>query len=144
MSPTTERRSTRRDARGQALVEFAFAVVIFIGLLMGVLDLGRAVFMNNGVAEAAREIARVTSVHPGTPLGSSAQTTAVVDGQQSVIPSLDDPTFSCVDITGAAVSGACLPGNWVRVDIEAHFTPATPIFGLVELTLSSSSSIQIP
>lgn len=145
------RRWTRHAAsseRGQSLVEFAFSIVIFIGLLMGVFDLGRAVFMSNGVGEASREIARVASVHPGNPLSNpSTDTQAVIDSQQGIIHSLADPTFSCVDILGQTVtppSARCLPGNWVKVEIHASFTPVTPIFNLMSLDLESTSSIQIP
>ena len=57
----------RQRSRGQALVEFALALPIFLMLMLAVFDLGRAIYMYNGVAEAARELARVTSVYPGTP-----------------------------------------------------------------------------
>ena len=54
-----------RGERGQGLVEFSLAVTVFLALIMGVVDLGRVVYQYNGGAEAARELARVTSVHPG-------------------------------------------------------------------------------
>ena len=44
----------RRGERGQALVEFSLAVTVFLTLVMGVVDLGRAVYQYNGTAEAAR------------------------------------------------------------------------------------------
>jgi Flp pilus assembly protein TadG len=133
--------------RGQSLVEFALTVVIFIGLLMGVFDLGRAVFMSNGVAEAAREIARVASVHPGNPISSpSTEMQQVIDAQQGIIHSLADPTFECVDVLGQTTSppsAACLPGDFVKVEIHAAFTPVTPIFNLMSLDLASTSSVQV-
>lgn len=141
-------RLTRGSERGQSLVEFALTIVIFIGLLMGVFELGRAVFMSNGVAEASREIARVASVHPGSPISNpSADTQVVIDRQQGIIHSLADPTLSCVDILGqptTAPSAPCKPGDWVKVEIHAAFTPVTPIFNLFSLDLESTSSIQIP
>jgi hypothetical protein len=145
MSP---RRLSRRhpdgSPRGQALVEFALTIVIFMVLLMGVLDFGRAIFMYNGVSQAARDLARVTSVHPGSPLGSSPETAAVLAGAQDSIMGLDNPTYSCVSIRGAAVSGTCQPGNWVKVEIAATYEPTTPILGLWDITMDSSSSVQIP
>jgi TadE-like protein len=130
---------------GQATVEFALSVTVFLALVCGVFDLGRGVYQNNGLSEAARELARVTSVHPGSPLGSSAETAAVLATQKSLIPNLKDPTFSCQDIDGSAVSGTCQPGDWVKVTIHAPFTPATPVIGLVgQIDFQSSSSIQIP
>ena len=78
-------RTTDRE-RGQALVEFSLTIVIFLVLMMAIVDLGRGIYMFNGVAQAAREVARVTSVHPGTGFGNSAETAAVVGTQKKLIP----------------------------------------------------------
>ena len=43
-----------RSEGGQSTVEFALAVIIFVTLLCGVFDLGRGVYQNNGLAQAAR------------------------------------------------------------------------------------------
>ena len=48
--------------RGQALVEFALALPILILLLVGIFDLGRAVYAFNTVNNAAREGARLAIV----------------------------------------------------------------------------------
>jgi Flp pilus assembly protein TadG len=55
--------SDRRRGRGQALVEFALVIPIFLLLLMAVFDLGRAVFAYNSVTNAAREGARLAIVN---------------------------------------------------------------------------------
>ena len=51
------------DARGQTLVEFALVVPIFILLVLGIFDVGRAVFNYSTVANAAREGAREAIVN---------------------------------------------------------------------------------
>jgi hypothetical protein len=135
------RRRSRDTADGQALVEFALAITVFIMLLMGVVDLGRGIYMYNGASQAAREVARATSVHPGSPLGSSVQTVAVITTPQSLIPGLQAPTFACVDITGAAVSATCTSGDFVRVTITAPFSPITPLLGLTGTWNLQSTSI---
>jgi Flp pilus assembly protein TadG len=134
----------RRRSRGQALVEFALALPIFLMLLMGVFDLARGIYMFNGVSQAAREIARVTSVYPGLPtLGSSAQTAAVVATQKGLIPSLGNPTFSCVDIDGS-VPTSCVAGMQVKVVIVAPYNPVTPLLGLIGTwNMSSTSAVSI-
>lgn len=136
------KRLKRSERRGQALVEFSLTVLIFLVMLMGIFDLGRAIYMYNGVAEAAREIARVTSVHPGSTLGNSAETTAVVNTQKGLIPNLGNPTFACKDIDNSAVSGECLkPDHAVKVTISAVYTPVTPILSFIgNITLQSSST----
>jgi len=56
----------RGRSRGQGLVEFALVLPVFLAILIGMVDLGRAVWANNSVANAAREAARYASVHGGT------------------------------------------------------------------------------
>ena len=50
-------------SRGQALVEFALVIPVFLVILMGTIDLGRAVFAYNSVTNAAREEFRVAIVN---------------------------------------------------------------------------------
>jgi Flp pilus assembly protein TadG len=136
---------TLRNEGGQGLVEFSLAITIFLVLLMGLFDLGRGLYQYNGVSQAASEIARVTSVHPGVSLGTSAETTAVINTQQNLIPNLGLPNFSCVDVDGSAVSGTCRSGNWVKVTVAAPFSPVAPILGLFGVwNMQSSSSYEIP
>jgi len=138
----THRWASRED--GQALAEFALTVVIFLTILMGIFDLGRGIYMYNGLSEAAREIARVTSVHPGATLGSSSETAAVVSTQKALVPGLSNPSFACVEIDETAVTGACEGDNSVRVSVSATFQPATPLLiFLGSMNLSSSSTAKI-
>ncbi len=56
-------RFSDRPNRGQALVEFALVIPVFLVILMGVADLGRAVFAYNSITNAAREGARLAIVN---------------------------------------------------------------------------------
>jgi hypothetical protein len=133
---------TRTRQRGQAMVEFSLVFILFIGLIVALFDLGRGVYVYNGVSEAAREIARRTIVHPGSPLGQSTQTQQTVSVQRRLVPGMGDPTFACEDAAGA--SSGCGSGNYVRVVVTAKYNPS-PLLALIpEITLSSSSSMQIP
>jgi Flp pilus assembly protein TadG len=136
----------RDGERGQAVTELALVLIPFMLMLFGILDLGRGMYAYNAVAEAAREIARVTSVHAGDTLGESDETAAVVSTQYALIPGMEAPAFSCVDITGVTVAGdPCLPGNRVRVNVSAPFQPVTPLLLVLgTMDIESSSSIQIP
>jgi Flp pilus assembly protein TadG len=140
---------TRRHAawtdRGQSLVEFALGVSVFLTLLVGLVDLARAAWLFNGASEAARQIARVTSVHPGTSLGSSSETTAAVTSERALVPGLTVTSYACIDIAGASVSGSCTAGNWVRVSVQTSFRPVLPllaVFGPITFTTASSAKIQ--
>ena len=143
------RRLRNEGARGQALVEFTLAVFVFLFLMMAIFDFGRAIMQYNGVAQAAREIARVTAVHEGTDFttsaGRSAETNAVIATQKLLVPNLQDPTIKCVDIDGSVIAGHCVEGNWINVHIVAPYTPITPLLGLVGTwdLFSSSTSVQL-
>jgi hypothetical protein len=143
MSPTYRIEAARHSQRGQAMVEFSLVILLFVGLVVALFDLGRGIYTYNGVSEAAREIARRTIVHPGTPLGQSDQTKDTISAQRGLVPAMDDPTFACEDAAGQGLS-ECGSGNYVRVIVTAKYHPSS-LLGLVpELTLSSSSSMQIP
>jgi len=135
-------RRRKPASRGQSLVEFSLVLIPFVFILMGIFDLGRGIYQMNGAAEAAREIARVTSVHSGCPLnstscdlGSSSQTAAVVATQQSLIPALSIDTstdITCVDISDTVKPDPdCEWGvDYVRVRVRSSFTPITPIVSM--------------
>jgi hypothetical protein len=142
-------RLARRAQRGQALVEFSLAVIPFLILLMGIFDLGRGIYMMNGTSEAAREITRVTIVHPDDGsgnLGLSTDTTDVIATQRGLIPGLEiDPAtdITCVDQYDQAVV-QCLPGHFIKVHVTAEFEPITPLvsaFG--SHTFESTSRMQL-
>jgi Flp pilus assembly protein TadG len=136
----------RRDPRGQGLVEFSFAIIIFLTVFVGTIDMARGVFTFNGVADAARQITRETSVHPGSgAIGTSAETVAMVAAQQGLVQGLSVTSYACVDLAGDPVSGTCKPGDWVRVSVEATFYPVLPLLtalGPIVLTSVSSAEIQ--
>lgn len=151
-------RRPSRIERGQALVEFALAVIPFLILLMGVIDLGRGIYMMNGTSEAARDIARATIVHltdgSGT-LGTSPQTASTIATQDGLIPGLEvDPNvdIECVDENDVVQTrtlggqGACTPGeDYIRVHVTAPYSPITPLvsaFG--SHTFESTSRMLIP
>lgn len=135
----------REHGAGQALVEFSFGILVFLALFVGMVDLGRAVLAFNGVAQAAREIARETSVHPGTgTLGGSPETQAVIATQRALVPGMQTPVFQCFDIEGVLQVDACQSADWVRVDVSAIFQPSLPVLTMLgPLTVSSSSSAEI-
>jgi hypothetical protein len=142
----------RQRSPGQATVEFALAIPLFIILILGVLDLGMAIYRVNGTSQAAREIARAASVHPcvtftACVLGNTPEVQAVIAIQKGLIPNLSNPTFKCVRPDGTVISGSgdgCSPGYSVRVTVVAPYTPISPLLGLTGTwNLQSSSTIKI-
>jgi len=127
-------------------VEFALAITVFMTLLIALIDLARMAFIFNGISDAAREIARVTSVHPGTAgLGTSTETTTAVSHERTLVPGLTVQGYACIDIAGAAVTDDCRSGDWVKVSVRTSFSPILPVlaaFGPITFNTASSAKIQ--
>jgi hypothetical protein len=139
--------------RGQGLVEFSLALIPFLFLLLGTIDLGRGIYTSNGVAQAAREIARVASVHqcagPCTSATWSAEILEVVNAQRALLPGLRtaDIMIECVEIddTVWAVTSSCLDGKFIRVRTSATFGLVTPLLPIPNpFTVSSTAHVQVP
>ena len=81
-------RGNGRRRRGQALVEFALIIPLFLLLLVGIFDLGRAVFAYNTLTNAAREGARIAIVNQYEPsiIKRAKDQTAIVE--------LNDPSVA--------------------------------------------------
>src|SRR5687768_7515945 len=87
--------------RGQAMVEFALIIPIFLLMIFGILDLGRAVYAYSTLNNAAREGARVAavdqtlshiqSIASGHAVGLGLGATAVTVEYRSA----DDPDVPC-------------------------------------------------
>lgn len=148
-------------ARGQALVEFSLAIIVFLVMIMGIFDLGRAIFAYNGVSEAAREIARRAAVYPydaitsgNDDLGSSDQVRDTIDTQRALVPGMADlspgsPDFECVDIEGnPSTNTVCSKGDfkdYVKVTVTATYQPITPLIGVFgPITLTGTSTASFP
>ncbi len=55
---------TRKSERGQATVEFALSVTLFLMLLFALFDIGRLVYLDSALTAAAQEGARILVAHP--------------------------------------------------------------------------------
>lgn len=153
------RGQTTRGRRGQALVEFSLVLVPFLLMVLGILDVGRGIYVYNSVAEAAREIARVTSVHPGSctntdgtpcdwmPTTSdwSSQMQAVVATQESLVPGLTagEIAIACTDLANVTYNSAqCYSGTvgrYVQVTISVPFNVVALDFLPVKQTITFTS-----
>ena len=92
------RRQGRRS-RGQSLVEFALVLPVFLLILFGLLDVGRFVYLNSTLSQAAREGARLGAVEAGW-LPPAAQDTTCNKPNGAVCPA--DVSTLRTHITDAA------------------------------------------
>lgn len=126
----------RRRQEGQSLVEMALVLPILLLILMGIFDMGRAIFAFNAVSNAAREAARLAIV--------DQKTSGVVDeGKRSAIGL--DPTTVAVTFTLPDCPGPVLIGCTAQVKVDYPWQAITPIIGSVvgPIQLSSTTEMRV-
>jgi Flp pilus assembly protein TadG len=133
--------------RGQALVEFALSISVFLMLLMAVFDFGRAIYTTNGLAQAAREVARTASVHPGSSDWSD-QAKQTIATQKALVPGLTFPMWKCVDSEStddtAGTTELCNENEYIVVTAQSSYTPISLLGFLGTLNLEAKSRAQVP
>jgi len=153
------RHAADRRADGQALVEFALVMPIFLALLFGVIDLGRVIWANDSLASAAREGARYASVHAGTStLTVKAEKPEIKSHTQGfAIGAGSDVTvtvcYSSVQYAAATVGcsgdtdeagAANQRGNLVTVTVTSHVPTLTgALLGFGTFNVSGTSTVLI-
>jgi TadE-like protein len=150
------RRRTNRSTRGQALVEFALILPIFLLLIFGLIDLGRFVITDHILSQAAREGARQAAVEAswvgstsgacgkvGGPVCPADVTTLhadALDAANRMVAglggSISELYISCNapgnDPAGLWTGASCnskTPGNEVSIRVVYLYQPITPVIG---------------
>jgi Flp pilus assembly protein TadG len=118
-------RATRRPASGQALVEVAFVLPIFLLLLMILIDFGRVVYAQNAISQNAHAATRFGSV-------SAPQADAAIRERARLVP----PGAALPDSAITGEGGLFYPdgtaeGSRVVVEIEVDVPILTPIISTV-------------
>lgn len=124
---------TGQSERGSTLVEFAIGATLFLTVMFAVIEFGRALWVHNALADAARRGARYAVIH--TAADSAAVKNVVVYGEPGggTTPLVDNLTTSNVNVTYA---GFGLSGGTATVSISNYqFQFVVPIV---------STSIQMP
>lgn len=113
----------RRKGRekGQALVEFALLVPVFLILLFAIVDFGMGFYSWISVTNAAREGARLGAVQ--------ATATEIEDRVRDTVNLPDESTQMFVTVTNAQGQ----PGESVVVQVDYDYDLITPLAGLVQL-----------
>ena len=145
-------RRQRRPRPGQALVEFALVLPVFLLIVFGVLDAGRLIVTYNTVSNAARNAARVAIVNQSTAGTSTCDTTsptawsvgcAVASGVgATILPA--DVTVTYRDPTDTGPCASMAIGCIAVVTVSGQWRPITPIIGQILGPMSVSSTSKIP
>jgi Flp pilus assembly protein TadG len=164
MSRITRRVVGREGSRGQGLMEFALVLPLIVFIVTGGVDLGRAVFAYNTLANAARHGARVASVNQLAPANtvttcnedmpiedvtmphwsakacaaSSSLTLGVRPADVTLIygDPPDDPLLHC--------STTLHPNCLVSVSVTATWRPITPVISSLIGPLAMSATSEMP
>jgi len=146
------RGSSVHDERAQALVETALVLPLLLILLVGLFDVGRAIWLSNTLAAAVREGSRYGIVHgalSGSPTGPGSASYTPPDTDTVITAQVR--TYSAGVPSSLTVQSTWPDGNanrGSRIVVSASF-PFTPILAQVFLgsglsvTLRSSSTLVI-
>ena len=128
-----------RGERGQTLIEFALALVLFMMTIFGIVELGLGVWQYNMVSNLAQDGARWASVR-GSTATTAATNSTVQTYVQGRVPGMT-PTVTTTWPDGGSPSNA--PGNRVQVVVQKSFTPLTTLIPHATLTLQSTAQMII-
>ena len=137
------RNMMRRSERAQTLVEFALILPIFLLLMLGLFDMGRAVFYYTTISNASREAVRLAIVDQNT----ADVRQEAVDHASGVMPiTLADVTVQYLG-PDLSTGGPCSTaphqiGCVVRVGIVHAFRPATPFVGALNFSAETHQPIE--
>jgi hypothetical protein len=166
--PVIARPAPRRPRRtGQALVEFALVIPIFLLMLFGLIDMGRFVFMSSTLSQAAREGARLAAVEaywmgsadpscntsggPVCPANLAALRANVLSATNRMLTPFANITnaqlFTSCDAgtppSGSWTTTTCnsnQPQNLASVRVVVVFTPITPVIGQMFSSITNEAS----
>lgn len=117
-----------RGERGVSAVEFSLIAPLMVLLFMGIVDVGRALYVQVGLQDAVQEGAVVGSYDPGDPDAIRAR----------AAESSDYPPLTASNVTVTCPSG----GIQVAARYELKLITPLPFFG-GSLTIASSNVGQI-
>ena len=116
------RENGQKGEKGQALVEFALLVPIFLILLFAIVDFGMGFHSWITVTNSAREGARLGAV-----AGTEQQ---IIDRVYGTATLINEDTNMTVTVTNAADDGGD-PGESVVVQVDYDYDLITPLASLV-------------
>lgn len=105
------RRAGPRPQQGAAIVEFAIVAMLFFTLLVGIVEMGRALFIWNSAAEATRRGVRMAVV-------TAPYAAAIRNEMRLIMPDLANNQISIAYLPdGCTVVANC---NYVTVGVVAY------------------------
>lgn len=135
-----QRRCQRRY--GATVVEMAIVAPVALVFLIGIVDIGVAVWSYNVAAEAAREGTRYAVVHgslSAQPVGPSSNNAAV---ESTVRKYAFGMSSTQIQVTSSWPNGTNTPGSLVTVQVDYSYKPAL-LFQLGTVKFRSSTTMTV-
>lgn len=135
-----------RGQRGQTLVEFAMVLPIAVMVILGLFDLGRAVYTYNALAQSARQGTRVAIVNQvvadvRTRAIESAPTLGLTSSNVDVCFKLTTSSqTNCASSTDNCPQADRTIGCLAFVRTHVDYTPMTPVISLIWSSIPISST----
>ena len=149
-SPLRSRRGQRRRhrTRGQALVEFALVIPVFLLVLCGILDFGFLLYGRMTVINSAREGARAGITAPDTTTIPQYVQQAAEAAANGIAPGDLTITTVCVPNTGSCdfssvPPAATAPGTGDSIKVTVAYTYHTFFPFLFGASIPLSSTVQM-
>jgi hypothetical protein len=138
----------RRQPRGQTLVEFALILPVFLLILMGILDLGRAVYYSSTLSNVARETAR-DGIVDQTCANLNAKAAQRAVGMTNVAVDIEwldvgtDAFIADCPLIGSELFEDFY-GDLIHVTVDYDYHAATPIIGNLVGTIHMQAESKFP
>jgi hypothetical protein len=141
-----------RDDGAQSLVEFALLLPLFLLIVTGIFDVGRAVWQENSLAYAAREGTRYAIVHgsAGSPVVGPCTNclNPATNNLANIVNAVTENAVGVynIDVTIDYPDGDNQRNHRVTVDATAPFIPLPSQYllgGVFQLTLRGGSQLFI-
>jgi hypothetical protein len=139
-------RASHRRERGATLVEAAFAIPIFLLLVLGLVDFGNVGFNDNQAGNAARDGARVGIVrHLQADVAGSGDRQAIVAAIEGNLPGRSSTNgltieVACINSSGGVLAGGCASATIGRDRIRVRVAWDQPFVSPVANALGFRSA----
>jgi Flp pilus assembly protein TadG len=135
-------RVSRRRTRGQALVEFALIVPVFMLIAFGTIDFGLAFDASISVSNAAREGARA---------GTTTPSVAVISARVREVAGRFNDSLLTIDVSCKTAGGSACPGGLggavtgttIVVTVGYSYPMITPIAFGTRIPISSTAEMRV-
>jgi Flp pilus assembly protein TadG len=136
-------RDTTSTQGGQALGEFALVIPLLFVMVVGLLDIGHMVYVNNALAQGAREGARWGAVQGRA--ATTAGLASVAEETKGRMTAVPNPTVTVTCDRLITTTPQCSTGDIIEVQASSLVQPMTPIIGqlLGPIYLTSTAKMSI-